>query len=107
MGIVVKACVLTAHYTVLNVWFIAAVLPLVVLKYWMEMRRRSLATTGRLDAKTYIVTGCNKGECKHYIFLASSAVKRCHVIYMHACCWSACDIVYKVANYTNIAYYLG
>lgn len=61
MGIVVKICWLTVQYTVLNVWMLAVVIPLIAWKYWQESKRKSLDASGRLDGKTYIITGCNKG----------------------------------------------
>uniref|UniRef100_A0A0A9YYT8 Dehydrogenase/reductase SDR family member 13 n=1 Tax=Lygus hesperus TaxID=30085 RepID=A0A0A9YYT8_LYGHE len=60
MGIVVDYCWVCVRNTILNVWFIAFLIPFIVLKYWLESRRKTLEAKGRLDGQTYIVTGCNK-----------------------------------------------
>ncbi|BES96912.1 Dehydrogenase [Nesidiocoris tenuis] len=65
MGIVVKAFIVLAQYTILNNWFLALLIPIVIFKMVSDRRRKSLDTNGRLDGKTYIVTGCNKGVGLH------------------------------------------
>jgi len=61
MGVVVNLIVAFVNYTLLNVWLMAIIGPLILLKIYIMFTTGRDTTINRMDGKTVIVTGANSG----------------------------------------------